>query len=67
MDVPCPKCNNTGLQKVSLACEEVLYLCDNAHSSFKSTPRRPLLEVCWSHARKIVRRGELFGPNHEIK
>jgi len=31
MDVPCPKCNNTGLQKVSLACEEVLYLCDNAH------------------------------------
>jgi hypothetical protein len=28
MDVPCPKCNSTDLQKVSLACEEVLYLCD---------------------------------------
>jgi len=28
MDVPCPKCNNTDLQKVSLACEEVLHLCD---------------------------------------
>jgi hypothetical protein len=28
MDVPCPKCNSTDLQKVSLACEEVLYWCD---------------------------------------
>src|SRR5258708_30267865 len=28
MDVPCPKCNSTDLQKVSLACEEVLYRCD---------------------------------------
>ncbi len=27
MDVPCPKCNSTDLQKVSLACEEVLYRC----------------------------------------
>ena len=28
MDVPCPMCNSTDLQKVSLACEEVLYRCD---------------------------------------
>jgi hypothetical protein len=28
MDVPCPKYNCTDLQKVSLACEEVLYRCD---------------------------------------
>jgi hypothetical protein len=28
MDVPCPKSNSTDLQKVSLACEEVLYRCD---------------------------------------
>jgi len=28
MDVPCPKCNSTDLQKVSLAREEVLYRCD---------------------------------------
>lgn len=28
MDVPCPKSNSTDLQKVSLACEEVLYQCD---------------------------------------
>jgi hypothetical protein len=28
MDLPCPKCNSTDLQKVSLACEEVLYRCD---------------------------------------
>jgi hypothetical protein len=28
MDVPCPKCNSTDLQKVSLACEELLYRCD---------------------------------------
>jgi len=28
MDVPCPKCNSTDLQKVSLACEEALYRCD---------------------------------------
>jgi hypothetical protein len=28
MDVPCPKRNSTDLQKVSLACEEVLYRCD---------------------------------------
>ena len=28
MDVPCPKCNSTDLQKVSLACLEVLYRCD---------------------------------------
>jgi hypothetical protein len=27
MDVPCPKCNSTDLQKVSLACEEVRYRC----------------------------------------
>src|SRR6266849_3251863 len=25
MDVPCPKCNSTDLQRVSLACKEVLY------------------------------------------
>jgi hypothetical protein len=25
---PCPKCISTDLQKVSLACEEVLYRCD---------------------------------------
>ena len=29
MHVPCPDCNSTNLQKVSLACEEVLYQCDN--------------------------------------
>jgi hypothetical protein len=29
MDVPCPKCNSTDLKKASLACEEVLYRCDN--------------------------------------
>ena len=29
MHVPCPDCNSTNLQKVSLACEEVLYRCDN--------------------------------------
>jgi hypothetical protein len=29
MDVPCPSCNSTELQKVSLACLEVLYFCDN--------------------------------------
>jgi hypothetical protein len=29
MDVPCPKSNSTVLQKVPLACEEVLYRCDN--------------------------------------
>jgi hypothetical protein len=29
MDVPCPRCNSTDLQKVSLACLEVLYPCDN--------------------------------------
>jgi hypothetical protein len=28
MDVPCPKCNSTDLQQVSLACEEVFYRCD---------------------------------------
>ena len=28
MDVPCPESNSTDLQKVSLACEEVLYRCD---------------------------------------
>ena len=28
MDVPCPKCNSTDLQKVSLACEEVPYRYD---------------------------------------
>jgi hypothetical protein len=28
MDVPCPKSNSTDLQKVSLACEEVLNPCD---------------------------------------
>jgi hypothetical protein len=28
MHVPCPDCNSTDLQKVSLACEEVLYRCD---------------------------------------
>jgi hypothetical protein len=28
MDLPCPKSNSTDLQKVSLACEEVLYGCD---------------------------------------
>ncbi len=28
MDVPCPKRNSTDLQKVSLACEEVLHRCD---------------------------------------
>jgi len=28
MDVPCPKCNSTALQKVSLAWLEVLYRCD---------------------------------------
>src|ERR1700675_1081254 len=28
MDVPCPNCNSTDLQKVSLGCEEVLYRCD---------------------------------------
>jgi hypothetical protein len=28
MDVPCPKYNSTDLQKISLACEEVLYRCD---------------------------------------
>jgi len=27
MDVPCPKCNSTDLQKVFLACEEVLRPC----------------------------------------
>jgi hypothetical protein len=26
---PCPDCNCTNLQKTSLACEEVLYRCDN--------------------------------------
>jgi hypothetical protein len=29
MYVPCPDCNSTNLQKVSLACEEVLYRCDH--------------------------------------
>jgi hypothetical protein len=29
MDVPSPNCNSTDLQKVSLACLEVLYPCDN--------------------------------------
>ena len=29
MEVPCPKSNSTVLQKVPLACEEVLYRCDN--------------------------------------
>jgi len=29
MYVPCPDCNCTNLQKVSLACQEVLYRCDN--------------------------------------
>jgi hypothetical protein len=33
MDVPCPKCNSADLQKVSLACEEVLYRCDK-HAQF---------------------------------
>jgi hypothetical protein len=33
MDVPCPKCNSTDLQKVSLACEEALYRCDK-HARF---------------------------------
>ena len=33
MDVPCPKCNSTDLQKVSLACEEALYRCDK-HAQF---------------------------------
>ena len=28
MDLPCPKCNSTDLQQVSLACEEVFYRCD---------------------------------------
>jgi hypothetical protein len=28
MDVPWPKCNSTDVQKVSLACLEVLYQCD---------------------------------------
>jgi hypothetical protein len=28
VDVPCPKSNNTDLQEVSLACEEVLHWCD---------------------------------------
>ena len=28
MDVPCPRSNSTDLQKVSLACEEVLCRCD---------------------------------------
>jgi hypothetical protein len=28
MDVPCPKSNSTDLQKLSLACEELLYRCD---------------------------------------
>jgi len=28
MDLPGPKCNSTDLQKVSLACEEVLCRCD---------------------------------------
>jgi hypothetical protein len=28
MDVPCPKCNSTDLQKVSLACLEASYRCD---------------------------------------
>jgi hypothetical protein len=28
MDVPCPKYNSTDLQKISLACEEVLHRCD---------------------------------------
>jgi|SRR5271167_377645 hypothetical protein len=28
MDVPCPKCNSTDLQQISLACEEVFYRCD---------------------------------------
>jgi hypothetical protein len=28
MHVPCPDCNSTNLQKVPLACEEVLYRCD---------------------------------------
>ena len=27
MDLPCPKCNSTNLQKVSLACEEVPWQC----------------------------------------
>jgi hypothetical protein len=119
MDVPCPKCNNTDLQKVSLASEEVLCQCDkraqfhsalvgsggscrgldseenkannahrnkavgwghvesagilqriccpSKHSSFRSPSRRPLPKVCWPHASKIVRRVELFGPNHEIE
>jgi hypothetical protein len=29
MDVPCPNCNSTDLQKVSLACLEVLYPGNN--------------------------------------
>ena len=33
MDVPCPKCNSTDLQKVTLACEEALYRCDK-HARF---------------------------------
>jgi hypothetical protein len=28
MDVPCPRCKSTDLQKVSLAWEEVPYPCD---------------------------------------
>jgi hypothetical protein len=28
MDVPCPKCNSADLQRVSLACLEVLPRCD---------------------------------------
>jgi hypothetical protein len=28
MDVPCPRSNSAVLQKVPLACEEVLYRCD---------------------------------------
>jgi hypothetical protein len=37
------------------------------HSSFKSSSRRPVPEVCWSHGGKIVWWVELFGPNHEIE
>src|SRR5580704_14360969 len=120
MDVPCPRANSTDLQKVSLACEEVLYGCDRSaqfhgvlvesggpgvlvgprqrmaqgrrsspqkavgwrlvesagifqrtccppkYLSFQSTPRRPLLKVCWPQAGKIAWRVKRFGPNHEI-
>jgi hypothetical protein len=33
MDLPCPKCHSTDLQKVSLVCEEVPYGCENVHGS----------------------------------